>query len=168
MAGSLNDILVERICEENEKIIEEVIKRKIMTAAGVAVDLLHEMEKNFGPKVREIVKGMAQNQELSPRKNYGTPEQDLKDFCESIDHMAAGSHQWEKIIEEPNQIGYQFTQCMYAEVFCELSEPDLGLILCATDKPWVESYNPKLKFHRTKVLMNGDNMCDHLYTIEKS
>jgi hypothetical protein len=81
--------------------------------------------------------------------------------------MAAGSHRWEKGIDEPDQIEYNFTRCMYAEVFCELGEPDLGLILCATDKSWVESYNPKLKFQRTKVLMNGDEMCDHLYRIEK-
>jgi hypothetical protein len=44
MAGRLNDILAEPICEENEKIIEEVIKRKIKTAANVAVDVLREME----------------------------------------------------------------------------------------------------------------------------
>jgi len=167
MAGSISDILVEPICEENEKIIEEVIKRKITTVAGIAVDLLHEMEKNFGPKVREIVKEMAQNQEFSPRDYCGTPEHDLKEFCESIDHMAAGSHTWEKVIDESDQIGYQFTRCMYAEVFCELGEPDLGLILCAIDKPWVESYNPRLKFQRNKVLMNGDEMCNHLYFIEK-
>ena len=167
MAGSLNDILVEPICEENEKIIEEVIKRKITTAAGIAVDLLHEMEKIFGPRVREIVKEMAQNQEFSPRDGFKTPEYDLKEFCRSIDRMAAGSHRWEKVIDEPNQIGYHFTRCMYAEVFCELGEPDLGLILCAMDKPWVESYNPKLKFQRTKVLMSNDKMCDHLYFVEK-
>ena len=167
MAGSLNDILVEPICEENEKIIEEVIKRKITTAAGIAVDLLHEMEKNFGPKVREIVKEMAQNQEFSPRDGFKTPEYDLKEFCRSIDRMAAGSHRWEKVIDEPNQIGYHFTRCMYAEVFCELGEPDLGLILCTMDRPWVESYNPKLKFQRTKVLMSDDEMCDHLYFVEK-
>jgi hypothetical protein len=65
MAGSLNEILVEPICEENEKIIDEVIKRKMMTVAGVTVDLLHEMEKNFGPRVREIVFEMTQNQEVS-------------------------------------------------------------------------------------------------------
>jgi len=167
MAGSLNDILVEPICEENEKIIEEVIKRKITTAAGIAVDLLHEMEKNFGPRVREIVKEMAQNQEFSPRDEFETPEHDLKEFCRSIDRMAAGSHRWEKVIDEPNQIGYHFSRCMYAEVFSELGEPDLGLILCAMDKPWVESYNPKLKFQRTKVLMSDDEMCDHLYFVEK-
>lgn len=167
MSGSLNDILVEPICDENEKIIDEVIKRKMMTVAGVTVDLLHEMEKNFGPRVREIVFEMTQNQEVSLRDDFGTPEEDLKNFCASIDHMAAGSHRWEKSINEPDQIGYNFTRCMYAEVFCELGEPDLGLILCATDKSWVESYNPKLKFQRTKVLMNGDEMCDHLYRIEK-
>ena len=72
MAGSLNDILVEPICEENEKIIDEVIKRKMMTVAGVTVDLLHEMEKNFGPRVREIVFEMTQNQEVSLRDDFGT------------------------------------------------------------------------------------------------
>ena len=44
-----------------------------MTVAGVTVDLLHEMEKNFGPRVREIVFEMTQNQEVSLRDDFRDP-----------------------------------------------------------------------------------------------
>jgi hypothetical protein len=54
---------------------------------------------------------------------------------------------------------------MYAEIFNELGEPDLGYVMCARDEPWVKSFNPKLGFKRTKELMGGSNMCDNTYYV---
>jgi hypothetical protein len=52
---------------------------------------------------------------------------------------------------------------MWAEIFHELGEPELGLILCASDEPAVKSYNPELAFTRTKTLMDSDELCDHIF-----
>ena len=54
---------------------------------------------------------------------------------------------------------------MYAEILRELGEPELGLVICARDEPWVRSYNPALAFHRTKTLMEGDDICDHTFCV---
>ena len=167
MAGSLNDILPEPISEENERVLLDLLKRKMKSASGMAVRLLHAMEERFGPAAREVVHDMARDLEPTPRPDAGEPEADLREFCAQLDRGCVGSHEWERVIDEPGRVGYQFTRCMWAEIYRELGEPELGFVICAGDEPAVKSYNPKLGFKRTKVLMTGDSVCDHIFYIEK-
>ncbi len=167
MPGSLNDILPDPISEETEKVLLGLLKRKMKGAAGLAVQLLHAMEERFGPEAREVVRDMAKNRKPTPRPDVGEPEADLHEFCTRLDKGCAGSHRWERVIDEPHRIGYRFTRCMWAEIYRELGEPELGFVICASDEPAVKSYNPKLGFKRTKVLMNGDEVCDHVFYVEK-
>ena len=167
MRGSLNEILPEPISEENEKVLLEHIKRKMKGACGLAVQVLRAMEERFGPEAREVIRAMAEDREFSPRPDAGDPETDLQEFCGSMERGCAGSHQWERVIDEPGRIGYSFTRCMWAEVFRELGEPELGFVICAGDEPAVKTHNPKLGFRRTKVLMDGDDVCDHIFLVEE-
>ena len=167
MPGSLNDILPEPISDENEQVVLELLKRKIKGAAGLTVRLLHAMEERFGPAAREVVRDMARNLKPTPRSDAGEPQADLHEFCARLEKGCAGSHRWERVGDEPDSIAYHFTRCMWAEVYRELGEPELGLVICAGDEPAVKSYNPKLAFKRTKVLMNGDEVCDHVFYVEK-
>jgi hypothetical protein len=166
MAGSLNEILPDPISEADEKILLDLLKRKITVMADIAVELLHAMEKNFGSRAREVVREIINQQEFEARQNAGKPETDLRDFCAMVDKAAVGTHKWEKTEDQPHSVGYGLTRCMYAEIFRELEEPELGFIMCARDEPWVKSYNPKLAFKRTKTLMNGDEICDNTYYVE--
>ena len=111
---------------------------------------------------------LAEGRKPTPREDAGDPEADLKAFCERLDKGCVGSHQWEKVIDEPDRIGYHYTRCLWAEVYRELGEPELGFVICAGDDPAVRSYNPELGFRRTKVLMNGDEVCDHIFLVEKT
>lgn len=167
MSGSLNDVLPEPISEENERILLALLKRKMKGASGMAVRLLHAMEERFGPEAREVVRDMAKNRTPTPRLDAGEPGVDLREFCARLDEGCVGSHQWERVIDEPDRIGYQFTRCMWAEIYRELGEPELGFVTCAGDEPAVKSYNPKLGFERTQVLMDGDPVCDHVFYVEK-
>ena len=166
MSGSLNDILPQPISEENEAIILDLLKRKMTVSLDLAVQLLTAMEKRFGSEVREVVQQMAKEQDFPPEDEIGNPEEDLCKFCSMIDRAAAGSHRWERVIEEKDRIGYRFSHCIYAEILHELGEPELGMVMCARDGPWVKSYNPKLGFQRSKTLMEGDEYCDHIFLVE--
>ena len=173
MAGSLNDILPEPISEENERFLLDLLKRKMKGASGMAVRLLHVMEERFGPEAREVVRDMARD--LQPtlrtdgeeRPDTGKAAADLREFCARLDQGCAGSHEWERVVDEPDRIGYHFTRCMWAEVYRELGEPELGFVICAGDEPAVRSYNPELGFKRTQVLMNGDPVCDHVFYVDR-
>ena len=109
---------------------------------------------------------MARGSAPAPRQDSGDPRQDLRDFCAGLDRGCVGSHSWERVIDEPDRIGYHYTRCMWAEVYRELGEPELGYVICAGDEPGVKSRNPGLGFSRTQVLMNGDAVCDHVFYVE--
>ena len=166
MPGSLNDILPEPISEESERALRDLLKRKMSVSAWLAVRLLHAMEERFGPEARQVVYEMAKSREITPRPDAGEPEEDLREFCASLEKGCAGSHRGQRVIDEPDRIGYHFTECMHAEVYRELGEPELGYVICAGDEPWVRSYNPRLGFKRTKTLMEGEEMCDHIFYVE--
>jgi len=167
MPGSLNDILPEPISEENEQVLLDLLKRKIKGAVSLTVQLLHAMEARFGPEAREVVRDMIRDRKPVPRPDIGEPEADLREFCARLDEGCVGSHKWECVIDEPDRIGYHYTRCMWAEVYRELGEPELGFVICAGDEPAVKSYNPRLGFRRTKVLMLGDELCDHVFYVER-
>jgi len=167
MSGSLNDILPEPISPENEAVLMDLLKRKMTVSLELAVDILHAMEQRFGPEARAVIHDMALNQEFETRVDTKAPEADLSNFCAMIDRMAAGSHRWERVVDESDRIGYCFTRCMYAEILRELEEPEIGLVICARDGPWVKSFNAGLGFYRTKTLMEGNDMCDHVFYLEK-
>ena len=166
MFGGLNDILPTPIDAENEEVLLELLKRKMKGASAVAVQLLHAMEERFGPDAREVVREMVRSQKRAPRHPTGLPEADLRGFTANLEKGCAGSHRWERVIDEPDRVGYLFTGCMWAEVYRELGEPELGLMMCASDEPAVKSFNPALGFSRTKVMMTGDDACGHVFFVE--
>jgi hypothetical protein len=49
MAGSVNDILPQPISQENEDVIQDLLKRKMAVSLDLAVELLHAIEKWLGP-----------------------------------------------------------------------------------------------------------------------
>jgi hypothetical protein len=174
MRGSLNDILPEPISAADEKILLDHLKRKMRVAGELSVLLLHAMEERFGPEAREVARELAAQLKPAARPpcedrglTQGTagPEADLRAFCAQLDRHCVGSHLWERVVDEPCRIGYHYSRCMWAEVFRELGEPELGLIMCAGDEPAVAAYNRALAFHRTKTLMAGYDHCDHVFYV---
>jgi hypothetical protein len=167
MNGDLNELLHQPVSEEDKAVILDLLKRKMTVSLELAVQLLHAMEKRFGPEARLVVKQMALEQEFPPEEEFGDPADDLCKFCAMVDRAAAGSHRWERVIDEPGQVAYHFYGCMYAEILRELAEPELGMVICSRDGPWVKSYNPGLGFRRTKTLMQGQDCCDHVFLVEE-
>jgi hypothetical protein len=166
MQGNLNEILPEPVSPANEEAILALVKRKMKSAANMGVRILRAMEERFGPEAREVLNDMEAKMVPEPRPDAGDPAEDLHRFCDSLERGCVGSHKWERVIDEPDRIGYHFTRCVWAEIYRELGEPEIGWLLCAADEPGVRSHNPKLGFERTKVLMNGDPLCDHVFFVE--
>lgn len=166
MPGSLHDILPDPISAANEQVVLALLKRKMKTAASVGVQLLHAMEERFGPEARQVLHDLVQRQQPTPRPDAAEPAADLQEFCTQLEQGCAGSHRWERVIDQPDRIGYHFTHCLWAEVYRELGEPELGSVICASDEPAVKSHNPQLGFIRTQTLMQGNALCDHVFFVE--
>ena len=167
MPGGLNDILPDPISEEDEEILLDLVRRKMRGAAGLTVRLLHAMEERFGPEAREVVRELITHGEVAPRRDAGEPEADLRAFCARLDTGCVGSHRWHRVTDEPDRVAYHYTRCMWAEVFRDLGEPELGFVICASDEPAIRAYNPRLAFKRANVFMNGDEICDHVFYMKK-
>ena len=164
MKGSLNDILPETVSPESEAILLEHLKRKLKVAASVMVDLFRAFEEHYGDEAYDILHKLT-TRTYPQRPDAGDPRDDLHDFCNRLDSGCAGTHRWERVSEKPDRIAYRYTRCMWAEIFRELGEPELGYLWCAGDEPAVQAYNPRLGFERTKLLMDGDEECDHIFCV---
>lgn len=106
MPGSLNDILPDPISEENEKVLLDLVKRKMKGMAGLTVRLLQTMEERFGPEAREVLRDMNKSHKLTSRTDAGEPKADLRDFCDRLEKSCVGSHRWKQVIDEPDRSGY--------------------------------------------------------------
>jgi len=165
MAGRLNDILPEPLSEANEAAIMDLLKRKMSVCLGLAVQVLRAMESRFGPEVRQVALELAERQSFPLRESAGDPRVDLRDFCVMLEHAAAGSCQWDKVLDESDRVSYRFTRCLFAELLREMGEPELGRVICARDEPWVQSYHPVLGLERRQTLMQGDPVCDTTFVV---
>lgn len=166
MPVGLNELLPDPISEANERVVVELVKRKMKTAAAVGVRLLHAMEARFGPEAREVVRALLQTPPPPVRTEAGDAAAALQGFCADLERGCIGTHQWERVIDEPERIGYRFTHCLWAEVYRELGEPELGSLICASDAPAARAHHPQLGLHRTQTLMGGATLCNHVFFVE--
>ncbi len=76
----------------------------------------------------------------------------------------------EKEILEQSERTYSFKviSCDYADRYKALDILEFGYCLsCCRDKPFVEGFNPKMKFKRTQTIMEGAPFCDFQYILEE-
>ena len=168
MRGSLNDILPERISEESEQAIRDLLKRILKGAVSKFVRVMRAMGEKYGPEAVEHAHSLFGKVNPRPADQLGTPEEDLHARCDALEKGCVLSHQWERIIDEPDRVGYRFTKCLWAEIYRELDAADLGLWICEGDDPGIRSFNPKLRCKQTKLLMKGDERCDHVFYVDHS
>ncbi len=128
--------------------------------------LIEKWEKDYGPEhqvtVDEMIGSACKSywSEISARE--GTSIDDL--IRTQWMPWTEGEFTVEKI---PNGIQIYCTKCPMADAFWAIERVDLGVqFFCNEDAFIVEGYNPDIKFHRTKTLMEGDDCCDHRYTMK--
>jgi hypothetical protein len=60
------------------------------------------------------------------------------------------------------------TRCRYAQFYQELGEPELGfLLVCSSDFPFAEGFDPDLTLTRSQTIMQGASHCDFRYRRRK-
>ena len=77
---------------------------------------------------------------------------------------------WEMDVLEKTAKTYFFNvlRCPYYERYKELGLESYGVAFsCCRDEPFARGFNSKLKLKRTKTIMEGAELCDFRYFLEK-
>lgn len=157
----------EEISEKTEDLIVNLLKIKMKACARILVSAIRALEREYGPNAIEVAKKAVLAREARATSQPENAENDLQDFCIQLEKGCIGSHMWERMIDAPDQVGYRFIRCLWAEIFNELNAADIGKWLCQGDEPSVKTFNPKLGFSRTKTLMDRQEECDHIFYVRK-
>ncbi len=72
-------------------------------------------------------------------------------------------HEYEIVENEENSVTFRFTSCPWARYFRAIGKEDIGFLFCAADGPLAAAFNRKIKFRRTRTLMQGHDHCNHHY-----
>ena len=168
MRSSLKRVLPEEVTAEAETIILEKIRAKMRASCGILVKVVRALEAQFGKEtVHMIARKTLHQVHPRPARELRTPEADLADFLKKMEQGCAGTHEWRRKDHGPAKVSYEFTSCMWAQVFRKLNAADIGAWMCDGDDAAVRSFNPNLRCRTTKTLMKGDAICNHVFYVSR-
>ena len=132
--------------------------------------LLNEWEEKFGPEATDIAQEVIAEQThnawalIAEREHHNTIEDLIRILWEPFRKQGA-----EFTVEEiDNGIQVYCTHCPIAAMYRKIKKEEYGFLFYCSEDPYiVEGFNPRITFRRTKTLMEGDDCCDHRYTMEK-
>jgi len=131
--------------------------------------LLRALEKRFGLDVREIVREerakSVETQWIALAQQ--TANASIKDLIEILwePMRQRGIVKYSVIESDCGMTCLKVTSCLFAELVDELNIPiEWGCELyCCDDEHMVKGFNKRMKFFRSKTLMEGHDCCDHCY-----
>ncbi|MFX0208126.1 MAG: L-2-amino-thiazoline-4-carboxylic acid hydrolase [Candidatus Hodarchaeota archaeon] len=127
--------------------------------------LIDDWVTDYGTQMDKVAEKIIADKVRLNWSNYAS-NNDLSTLDEFIKSAWEGWTEGKFSIERSEK-GVQIfcTKCPMAEAYRTIGKENYGLIFhCSEDPHMVEGFNPELKFHRTKTLMNGDDCCNHFYT----
>jgi hypothetical protein len=87
------------------------------------------------------------------------------DYTEWLITDLAQAYDLEVVEMTPDSCRLRITSCPWATLFRERDRADTGILFCEVDYDMVKDFNEltgaSIAFERTKVLMKGDDHCNH-------
>jgi len=129
--------------------------------------LLDEWERRFGDAYNQIAEELVAEHTRSTWAKLSSQKE-----ATSLDALI--SILWEEWTEgefniERSETEVQIfcTKCPIADAYKSINKENYGILFHCSEDPFiVKGFNPKIKFKRTKTLMNADDCCDHYYYLE--
>jgi hypothetical protein len=95
-----------------------------------------------------------------PKNDFATYTSELKRHFSSPfwNHVITNT-----FVEDTDKVQqWKITECLLAKTFREANASDIGYAtLCYSDYGFAAGFNPKIRFTRTKTLMQGHDCCNH-------
>jgi len=147
-----------------------LIERRIIEAQTI-VPLIIAFGKQVG---LEQAKAIVQRNNEEANRDYGRRcaaaigSNTMADLAGEVASWGAGGVLEEEVLEHDERTyAFNVTGCLYAERYEALGVREFGYCLsCCRDNPFVEGFNPKIKFKRMQTIMEGASYCDFRYTLE--
>ena len=147
-----------------------LIERRIIEAQAI-VPLIIAFGKQVG---LEQAKAIVQRNNEEASREYGrryaatVGSNTMADLAGEVASWGAGGVLEEEVLEHDERTyAFNVTGCLYVERYEALGVREFGYCLsCCRDNPFVEGFNPKIKFKRTQTIMEGAPYCDFRYTLE--
>ena len=91
----------------------------------------------------------------------------MADLAREVASWGEGDVMEKEILEQSERIyAFKVTRCGYADRYKDLGLLEFGYCLsCCRDDPFVEGFNPNIKFKRTQTIMEGAPFCDFHYIL---
>jgi hypothetical protein len=151
--------IVAELCARTMVALTEALERELGKEKGCAV-AREAFERRFERRESEA----AHPAEQAPAPSGG---RSLQDFAALVDEVCQATQDFSRVEDRPDRVAYRFTRCVWADHFRRLGRPDIGHWFCDGDDRWARSFNPRIGFQRTQVLMDGDECCDHVFYVEE-
>jgi len=147
-----------------------LIERRVIEAQAV-VPLIVAFGRQVG---LEQAKAIVQRNSEEASREYGRQcavtigTNSMVDLAREVASWGDGGVLEEEILEHDEwTYAFNVTRCLYAERYEALGIREFGYCLsCCRDNPFVEGFNPSIKFNRTQTIMEGATYCDFRYTLK--
>ena len=140
----------------------------IQLFALVYTGTVGEVEKQFGKAGFEAAKKGFLDATLraDAAAFEAIPDRSLGSFVSWLLSVIALGFEYRYVEASEKSVRLEFTRCPWADAFRALGRPDIGRFFCETDALLCSSFNPRIKFEKTRSLMFGDACCDHHFYTE--
>jgi len=156
------DLLTER----QEKILSDVLDSWVLGREEIMIKKV--LTKYKEKEVFDLLKHVLHTSTEIKWKQIGEKGNSLQDILNKL---------WIPLKEEGFEFTYKLTRktlkmkctkCPHVEEAKKRNVQDLyKFFFCGLDEPIVKGFNQKIKFTRTKCLMDGDPCCNHKYELKE-
>lgn len=132
--------------------------------------LLNEWEEKFGPEATDTAQELIAERTRTMWASVAEREKSntIKDLVRILWEPFRDQGAKFTVEEIENGVQIYCTYCPIAETYKEIKREEYGFLFNCSEDPYiVEGFNPDIEFQRTKTLMEGDDCCDHRYTMKK-
>ncbi len=145
------------------KRIEEI--RRFHSNPEKLKPLLEAWDNDFGPEYNDIAREILAEKVCINAETWAK-QKGISTSEDIVQSMWEGWEEGEFTIERKEDgIQIYCTKCPIADTYLSIGRKEQGLLFqCSEDPHIVAGINPKIKFRRTKTVMDGDDCCDHFYS----
>lgn len=143
--------------------------RPFIDKSKLAVNFYKAMKEELGEEQALKILARAFNEQATADGKAVANKFDnntLENLAEHYLQAAAANPNMEVLEVTDSYIATKTMRCRFCEAFAELGAPELTSLLCASDYVYIKGYNPNMFLVRTKTVFDGDDYCDHKWTLK--